>query len=176
VAKEPVRINGEPTFRSLHNIKLMKLQNVGLSRARKDLRFTMHVGHDINQVISEIEKGSAKKSNVFATGFEQGDRTTVGCSHKGKIWEMNSSPINYWVEWCKNISKKLNDKTIDPSDLLKNVMRAEKIEQKWPDGLFYSDWPESIAIENEQKYLLFFKERGSTFLILFWASQIMMMT
>lgn len=157
VAKDPVRINGEPTFRSLHNIKLMKLQNVGLSRARKDLRFTMHVGHDINQVISEIEKGSAKKSNVFATGFEQGDRTTVGCSHKGKIWEMNSSPINYWVEWCKNISKKLNDKTIDPSDLLKNVMRAEKIEQKWPNGLFYSDWPESIAIENEQKRSLIFQ-------------------
>ncbi|HBZ8223096.1 TPA: DEAD/DEAH box helicase family protein [Escherichia coli] len=157
IAKDAVRINGEPTFRSLHNIKLMKLQNVGLSRARKDLRFTMHVGHDINQVISDIEKGNAKKSNIFATGFELGERTTVGCSHKGKIWEMNSSPINYWIKWCKRISTKLNDQSINPSDVLKNVMRAEKIENKWPTGLFYCDWPDAIAIETEQKISLIFK-------------------
>tara|TARA_Y100000780_G_C13680807_1_gene415975 strand:- start:172 stop:2679 length:2508 start_codon:yes stop_codon:yes gene_type:complete len=164
VAKGARRINGEPTFRTLHDIKLMKLQNVGLSRARKDLRFTMHVGRDINQVISDIEKGNATKSNIFATGFEDGERTTVGCSHKGKIWEMNSSPINYWVEWCKRMSVKLNDNTIDPSDVLKNVMRAEQIKDGWPEGLFYADWPESIAIENEQRVLLYFQ--GETFNLL----------
>lgn len=164
VARSPRRINGEPTFRTLHDIKLMKLQNVGLSRARKDLRFTMHVGRDINQVISDIEKGNATKSNIFATGFEGGERTTVGCSHKGKIWEMNSSPINYWVEWCKRMSVKLNDKTIDPADVLKNVMRVEKIKNVWPEGLFFADWPESIAIENEQKISLYFQ--GETFNLL----------
>lgn len=164
VAKDPRRINGEPTFRTLHDIKLMKLQNVGLSRARKDLRFTMHVGRDINQVISDIETGNATKSNIFATGFENGKRTTVGCSHKGKIWEMNSSPINYWVEWCKRMSIKLNDNTIDPADVLKNVMRVDQIKGRWPEGLFYADWPVSIAIENEQRISLCFK--GETFNLL----------
>lgn len=156
ITKDAKRINGEPTFRTLHNIKLMKLQNVGLSRMRKDLRFTMHVGRDINTVISEIENGTAKKSNIFATGFELGERTTVGCSHKGKIWEMNSSTILYWIEWCKRASKKLNDATINPSEVLKDVMRAEKIVGRWPRGLFYADWPESIAIENEKKISLYF--------------------
>ncbi|WP_122456429.1 DEAD/DEAH box helicase [Pseudomonas viridiflava] len=164
VAKDSRRINGEPTFRTLHDIKLMKLQNVGLSRARKDLRFTMHVGRDINQVISDIETGNATKSNIFATGFEDGERTTVGCSHKGKIWEMNSSPINYWVDWCKRMSVKLNDNTIDPADVLKNVMRVEQIKDKWPKGLFYADWPLSIAIENEQRISLYFQ--GETFNLL----------
>lgn len=164
VAKDSRRINGEPTFRTLHDIKLMKLQNVGLSRARKDLRFTMHVGRDINQVISDIEKGNATKSNIFATGFEDGERTTVGCSHKGKIWEMNSSPINYWIDWCKRMSVKLNDNTIDPADVLRNVMRVEQINDRWPEGLFYADWPESIAIENEQKISLYFQ--GETFNLL----------
>lgn len=157
IAKDARRINGEPTFRTLHDIKLMKLQNVGLSRARKDLRFTMHVGRDINTVISEIEKGAAKKSNIFATGFELGERTTVGCSHKGKIWEMNSSTIIYWIEWCKRASKKLNDASINPADVLKDVMRAERIEGGWTKGLFFADWPESIAIENEQKIGLYFE-------------------
>lgn len=164
VAKDSRRINGEPTFRTLHDIKLIKLQNVGLSRARKDLRFTMHVGRDINQVISDIEKGNATKSNIFATGFDDGKRTTMGCSHKGKIWEMNSSPINYWVEWCKRMSVKLNDNTIDPGDVLKNVMRVEQIKSRWPEGLFYADWPESIAIENEQRISLYFQ--GETFNLL----------
>lgn len=164
VAKDSRRINGEPAFRTLHDIKLMKLQNVGLSRSRKDLRFTMHVGRDINQVISDIEKGNATKSNIFATGFEDGEKITVGCSHKGKIWEMNSSPINYWVEWCKRMSVKLNDNTINPADVLKNVMRVEQIKGKWPDGLFYADWPESIAIESEQRISLFFQ--GESFNLL----------
>lgn len=164
VAKDSRCINGEPVFRTLHDIKLMKLQNVGLSRARKDLRFTMHVGRDINQVISDIEKGNATKSNIFATGFEDGERTTVGCSHKGKIWEMNSSPINYWVEWCKRMAVKLNDNTIDPADILKNVMRADQIKDRWPEGLFYADWPVSIAIENEQRISLYFQ--GETFNLL----------
>jgi superfamily II DNA or RNA helicase len=156
VAKEYRRINGEPAFRTLHGIKLMKLQNVGLSRARKDLRFTMHVGRDINQVISDIEKGNATKANIFATGFENGERATVGCSHKGKIWEMNSAPINYWV--------KVNDSTIDPADVLKNVMRADQIKDRWPEGLFYADWPVSIAIENEQRITLYFQ--GESFNLL----------
>lgn len=88
----------------------------------------------------------------------------MGCSHKGKIWEMNSSAINYWVEWCRHISVKLNDATIDPGDVLKNVMRAEKIVDAWPRGLFYADWPESIAIENEQKIALYFQ--GESFNLL----------
>lgn len=153
ISKDARRISGEPTFRTLHGIKLMKLQNVGLSRMRKDLRFTMHVGRDINTVIGEIENGTARKSNIFATGYEDGQRTTVGCSHKGKIWEMNSSSINDWIEWCKRASQKLNDATINPSEVLKDVLRSENIEA-WPEGLFYADWPTSILIENEQKISL----------------------
>jgi superfamily II DNA or RNA helicase len=157
IAKDARRISGEPAFRTLHGIKLMKLQNVGLSRARKDLRFTMHVGRDINAIITEIENGTAKKSNIFATGFEDGKRTTVGCSHKGKIWEMNSESIIYWIEWCKRASLKLNDASIKSSNVLKDVMRSDKIEDRWPQGLFYADWPVSIAIENEQKISLLYK-------------------
>lgn len=151
ISKDAVKIMGEPTFRTLHDINFIKLQNVGLSRARKDLRFTMHVGRDINNVISEIESGTARKSNIFATGFESGEKTTVGCSHKGKIWEMNSSSVDYWVQWCKRAALKLNDPNINLSDTLQHVMRSEKIIDVWPPGLFYADWPEAISIESEQK-------------------------
>lgn len=44
--------------------------------------------------------------------------------------------------------------TINPSEVLKDVIRSEKIEAAWPARLFYADWPASILIENEQKISL----------------------
>ncbi|UWF51824.1 DEAD/DEAH box helicase family protein [Pseudomonas sp. N3-W] len=151
VSSASTKIAGEKTFRTLHNITFLKLQNVGLSRAQKDVRFTMHVGRDINAIMSELENGTAVKSNIFATGFEDGDKTTAGCSHKGKIWEMNSESIDYWVRWCDQAAVKLNDANIDPQNILNNVMRSEQIREAWPTGLFYADWPDSIGIETEAK-------------------------
>ncbi|MDH2422048.1 DEAD/DEAH box helicase [Cobetia amphilecti] len=148
------KVNNEPIFRSLSEIELIKFQNVGLSRIRRDLRFTMHVGRDVNGVITEMENGTAKRSNIFTSGFESGEKVTLGCSAKGKVWEMNSSSINGWISWCKKISRKINDSSINMDDILKNVIRTNKIEGKWPAGLFYADWPESIAIENENRITL----------------------
>lgn len=151
IASNSKRISGEPTFRVLHDVNFIKLQNVGLSRAHQDVRFTMHVGRDINAVMNALENGTAVKSNIFATGFESGMKTSAGCSHKGKLWEMNTDSIDYWVRWCERTSSKINNQNIDVKDILDNVMLAEKISEKWPKGLFYADWPEEMLIENEIK-------------------------
>ncbi|HDR9122701.1 TPA: DEAD/DEAH box helicase family protein [Burkholderia vietnamiensis] len=148
------KIAGEKTFRILHNINLLKFQNVGLTRGTRDIRFTMHVGRDINSVMDDLENGTAIKSNIFGIGFEEGSKTTAGCSYKGKLWEMNSETIDYWVKWCDSVSKKINNADIDTRDILNNVIRSEKIERIWPDGLFYADWPESIYIEVEHRVTL----------------------
>ncbi|MED5615790.1 DEAD/DEAH box helicase [Janthinobacterium sp. P210005] len=151
ISRNSAIISGEKTFRTLHDINFLKLQNVGLSRNQKDIRFTMHVGRDINSIIGELENGTAIKSNIFATGFFNGEKATAGCSHKGKIWEMDSGPIDRWVNWCKHVAEKLNDDKIETKNIINNVMRSEQINNSWPTGLFYADWPESISIENEIK-------------------------
>lgn len=151
LAKDFVKIDGERTFRTLHNIDFLRLQNVGLSRSNKDLRFTMHVGRDISAIINDLETGTAIKSNVFAAGYESGEKTTAGCSYKGKFWEMNSESIDYWIQWCNHTGKKLNNPNIDTKDIIKNAMQAELIHEKWPTGIFYADWPDEIAIESERK-------------------------
>ncbi len=154
ISKNAEKISGEKTFRILHNINLLKFQNVGLTRGTRDVRFTMHVGRDINSVMDDLENGTAIKSNIFGIGFERGLKTTAGCSYKGKLWEMNSETIDYWVKWCDSVSNKINDSNINTKDILNNVIRSEKIENRWPDGLFYADWPESIYIESEHKVTL----------------------
>ncbi|WP_176026253.1 DEAD/DEAH box helicase [Robbsia andropogonis] len=154
VCQKSERIAGEKTFRILHDINLLKFQNVGLTRGTRDVRFTMHVGRDINAVMDDLENGTAIKSNIFGIGFEKGNKKTAGCSYKGKLWEMNSESIDYWVRWCDSVSSKINNSNINTKDILRNVIRSERIEGGWPDGLFYADWPDSIYIENERNIML----------------------
>jgi superfamily II DNA or RNA helicase len=154
IAKDSKIIAGEKTFRTLHQIKLLKLQNVGLSRNNKELRFTMHVGRNINAIIGDLENNTAIKSNIFAAGYLDGERTNAGCSHKGKMWEMDSGPLNRWVSWCDKVAEKINDDTIEVKNIINNVMRSELISDSWPTGLFYTDWPDSLLIESEVKIYL----------------------
>ncbi|MBV7546802.1 DEAD/DEAH box helicase family protein [Pseudomonas sp. PDM26] len=151
ITREAVRVVGDKTFRVLHNMNLLKFQNIGLTRGTRDLRFTMHVGRDVTAVLGELEDGTAIKSNIFGIGFENGEKSTAGCSAKGKIWSMHTDSIDEWVKWCDMVSTKINNRNINTRDILEYVVRTEQIEGQWPDGLFYADWSESIYIENERR-------------------------
>lgn len=149
IAPTARRINGDDVFRIMHGIHRLKLQNVGLSRSGRDVRFTMHVGQDVNRVMDEIESGRSIKSNIFGVGYADGRSTTAGCSAKGKLWQMDSGAIDEWVRWCDVVAKKINDPAINTSAILRNVMRAEKVSGSWPDGIFFADWPDALGIETE---------------------------
>lgn len=151
LAPNAARISGEPVFRVLGGLSMLKLQNVGLSRMSDNLRFTMHVGRDINTVIHELEQGTSTKSNIFAVGFDNGVQSTAGCSHKGKIWKMDSGSIHQWVKWSDRIAALLADESINTAHILENVVRSEPIKDKWPEGIFFADWPDEVYIEDESR-------------------------
>jgi superfamily II DNA or RNA helicase len=154
ITRDAVKITGDKTFRVLHNMELLKFQNVGLTRGTRDLRFTMHVGRDVTAVLGDLEDGTAIKSNIFGIGFEDGEKSTAGCSAKGKIWKMDTNSIDEWVRWCELVSKKINNPHINTKDILEHVVRTEQILDQWPQGLFYADWPDTIYIENERRIYL----------------------
>lgn len=143
------RIADDDVFRIMHGINRLKLQNVGLSRGGRDVRFTMHVGQDVNKVMDDLENGRSIKSNIFGVGFADGNNTTAGCSAKGKLWKMDTGAVVDWVRWCDLVATKINNPSIDTSSILNNVMRAQKIEEAWPSGIFFADWPDSIGVETE---------------------------
>lgn len=151
LAPSAARISGEPVFRILGGLSMLKLQNVGLSRMSDNLRFTMHVGRDINTVIHELEQGTSTKSNIFAVGFDNGVQSTAGCSHKGKIWQMDSGSVHQWVKWCERVAGRLVDESINTEHILENVVRSEPIKDKWPGGIFFADWPDEVYIEDESR-------------------------
>ncbi|TDB62251.1 DEAD/DEAH box helicase [Photorhabdus khanii] len=145
IANHPLRVSGDISFRAMHGIKRLKLQNVGLNKNNKDLRFMMFTGTDTKEAIPEIESKRARKSNIFAKGFEDGKAVTIGCSYKGKIWSMSSDSLDKWVEWCNHIGSKINDNNIDTNNILKTAMHSAHI-QTFPLNLsvLSIEWPLSL--------------------------------
>ncbi|MGM7368964.1 DEAD/DEAH box helicase, partial [Acinetobacter baumannii] len=96
IAEDAIQVQGEYIFRALANLKRLKLQNVGLNKNKKGLRYSMHTGTEINDQIPDIEANRATKSNIFGKGYENGQLVSVGCSYKGKIWAMDSNSLDQW--------------------------------------------------------------------------------
>jgi len=155
IAPKAIKLTGDRIFRVLSGIKRLSLQNVGLNQDRKDLRFMMYTGSDTQRAIPELESQRARKSNIFGLGYENGERITIGCSHKGKIWAMDTDSINVWVKWCSNIGTKIMDDTINPNEVLKTSIKSQVL-SKYPDiPLIGIDWPVEILRKNEGKISLY---------------------
>ncbi|OVZ89592.1 hypothetical protein CBW58_16150 [Yersinia frederiksenii] len=142
ITNNPLIISGDKVFRAMYGIKRMKLQNVGLNKADKNLRFMMYTGSDTKEAIPELITKRAIKSNIFSKGFENGNQVTLGCSYKGKIWSMSSDSIHYWINWCDHIGAKILDNSIDTNNILKTAMRSDVI-RYFPSTLaiLSIDWP-----------------------------------
>lgn len=151
IAKDASQIQGEHVFRCLAGLKRLKLQNVGLNKNKKGLRYSMHTGTEINDQIPDIEANRATKSNIFGKGYEEGQLVSVGCSYKGKIWAMDSDSLDKWIAWCKGIGSKILDGSIDTNEVMKTAMQTEELEA-YPDIQPLSiEWPVQLLRKNEAK-------------------------
>tara|TARA_R110002049_G_scaffold179581_2_gene346608 strand:+ start:2331 stop:5363 length:3033 start_codon:yes stop_codon:yes gene_type:complete len=139
-------LNGDQVFRSFGKIERLVLQNAGLNKGRRGpLRYVMYTGIDIESAINDLAQGASYKSNLFGKGYDQGQKVSIGCSYKGRIWSMESASIADWMSWCRHLGQKLNDKNIDPNRILDKVLRTKEITAipnlvpvgiDWPDYLY----------------------------------------
>src|SRR5579862_105703 len=148
------RISGERIFRALGNIRRLTLTNLGLSHAfGKNIRYTMFMGADISEGLSEAERINRRKSNLFGLGYEADEKVTAGCSFKGRVWSHKVAyDLSEWVDWCSHIGKKLLDDTIDTNEVFAHVIKAKSITERpllvpvmvaWPEG--FQDQPEEMV-------------------------------
>lgn len=151
IAKDAIQVKGEYIFRALANLKRLKLQNVGLNKNKKGLRYSMHTGTEINDQIPDIEANRATKSNIFGKGYENGQLVSIGCSYKGKIWAMDSDSLDQWIVWCKGVGTKILDDTINTNDVMKTAMQTEELESFPNIQVLAVEWPIEILRKNESK-------------------------
>jgi hypothetical protein len=147
------RITGMDVFRAMSGIRRLVLNNLGLSHAfGKNIRYTMFMGADIAEGLSESSKQNRRMSNVFGLGFEEDERTTVGCSFKGRLWSHKIAyDLSEFTDWCAHIGGKLLDNSISVDSILANLIKARAIAERPPLAPLMVMWPEGFQHEPEDR-------------------------
>jgi superfamily II DNA or RNA helicase len=138
-------IRGQEVFRTFAGVNRLRLQNVGLTeQLGRNVRYTGRMGADVAAELPDVQRRHARKSVLSGGGFEDGNRTTVGASRKGRIWSHRRVRVDQLAAWCKSIGAKLLDENIDPDEVLKGTLEAKAVTVRPPLMPITVDWPEEV--------------------------------
>ncbi len=148
-------ISGEQVFRCLSGIKRLMLGTIGLKTVLDGpIRFRMFAGIDIGNGISESQKETSLKSNLFGVGYYGNGKMSIGCSYKGRIWSRWVESIDFWMNWCDEIALKLLNESIDTSKIFEGAL-IPIIINKRPDSIPYGiEWPIDMDLINDNSCLI----------------------
>ncbi len=147
VAIDPQLISGETVFKTFAGLQRLILHSVGLTSRSRNVRYQMYAGLDVRNAIDPLLQQDKMKSNVTGVGYENGNRYTVGCSRKGKIWSMAAGSLAQWRTWCDRMGEKLSNANSQANDFLRFTLipsvisllpDSEALLVDWPDQLFES--------------------------------------
>lgn len=150
-------VHAEDIFRCLGNINMLKINNAGLKeQLGKTKSFTMHAGDDIQEALTPTQLLNKIKSNIFATGYDDGEKVSMGCSYKGRVWSMQNGNIVEFIEWCRYVGNKILDSTINIDSILAGAVITKRINTR-PSIMPYSiEWNEDILQRNEEKSFIIY--------------------
>lgn len=140
------QITGEIIFRCLGEIGRLIFQNLGVSKhGRRNLSYAMYTGADVRTALSLTETGGgSRKSNLSGSGWELGKQITIGCSRKGRVWSKKAGTIPEFVDWAKNVGRKIKDESIDTAKIIENVLIPEEIHNLPDLTVLGIEWPYEI--------------------------------
>lgn len=144
-------IKGEQIFKSLHGVTRFLIMNLGLRHLiSKTVQFSMYSGADVGNALTLALRQNRSKSNLFGRGYEGGERVTVGCSQKGRLWSHRIAyDLAKWVKWCHEVGSKLNNPDISTEDIFRNVVIPEVISARPAAVLIAVDWSEEMLHRRE---------------------------
>ena len=88
----PVR--GQQVFRCFHGIRRMIIHNLGLTLPYNQLvRFIMRAGSNVGDALTQRDRKNTYELNMAGGGSDADERTSVGCSRRGKIWSQGGVNI-----------------------------------------------------------------------------------
>jgi len=141
--KDAIRISGERMFRVFHGLHRSLLQNVGLYR-RGNIRFQMLAGVDIGLHVSSAVQSGSSKSNLFASGYDDGRKVNLGASFKGRVWSMSPTSIPDWVAWSKKVVGRIVDDSIPTNTFLQFAMIPTEVTQRPEIAIFTCVPPDAL--------------------------------
>ena len=152
-AVEPVR--GQDVFKTFAGVTRLKLQSVGLSeQIGRNVRYTARMGADVESGVTEVQRRRAVKSVLSGSGYENGERTTVGASRSGRIWSQRRGRIDQLTEWCRAVGRKILDPSINPDQVLQGTLETRAVAERPATMPIAVDWPEEIYTEVEATWTI----------------------
>ena len=153
-------IKGQDVFRTFAGVNRLRLQNVGLTeQLGRNVRYTGRMGADVEPALPDVQLRHARKSVLSGTGYEDGEKTTVGASRKGRIWSHRRDRVDQLAAWCKKIGAKLLNNAIDPDEVLKGTLEAKTVFERPAKMPISVDWPEEIYTAPEVLWLVMVGEQ-----------------
>jgi superfamily II DNA or RNA helicase len=150
-------VNGQQVFRVLAGVNRLRLQNVGLTeQLGRNIRYTGRMGADVEAGLPELQKKRARKAVLYGTGFEGGEKVTVGASRKGRIWSFQKQNVEGLAAWCRTTGAKVLDESIDPDEVLKGTLDAKRLGTRPPSMPVAIDWPEEMYKAPEANWAVVF--------------------
>jgi len=150
-------ISGQRVFRVFAGVGRLQLQNVGLTEhLGRNVRYTGRMGADVESGLTEEQKQRASKSVLAGTGYEGGQKTTVGASRKGRIWSHRRDHLEKFVTWCADVGAALLDERLDPEKILKGTLESRVVGQRPLSVPVGVDWPEEVYTTPENKWQFVF--------------------
>lgn len=149
------QISGMNVFRIFHNVNRLSLFNVGTRRGiGQDVTFQSYYGKGVQDGIRELEQGTLIKNNIFGVGYKEGEKVSLGCSVKGKIWSYQRGNLDELTKWCRDIGEIVSDNSIDPNVVLQHTLAIEKLQQRPNVMPIMIDWNPEMYENIENKYSL----------------------
>jgi hypothetical protein len=126
------RIKGAVVYRTMANINRRVPSNVGLLDAvNRNRRFAMLVGTNVTEAFPTAEAQTKTQTNIFAYGFQNGQRVSVGASLKGRIWSHRAADtLMEWVEWCDVMGGQLVDENINIEDVIAGFIQPKDVVER----------------------------------------------
>ncbi|WP_207425002.1 DEAD/DEAH box helicase [Pedobacter sp. SYSU D00535] len=120
--------NESKIYRCLGNIFQIELFNLGLKSVLDGpISFTMYAGNGIVNGLDELDNKTKSSSNLFGVGYEDGEKISIGCSSKGRVWTKLVKSIPDFCTWCDLLGLKLLDESINTDDIFSFIQKPEVI-------------------------------------------------
>jgi superfamily II DNA or RNA helicase len=151
------RIFGENVYRVMSGIQRLVPVNVGVLDVRnRSRRFSMHVGADVIEGFPVSEAQTKTKTNIFAHGFEDGERVTIGAAvKKGRVWSYRVAPtLKHWVSWCDHVGTKISDEGIDLDEVMRNFIRPKSLDSRPELVAIAAEWSWEILLNTSNETVL----------------------
>lgn len=132
-------------FRAFSGVNRLVMNNVGLEEhLGRQVRYTGRMGSDVEARLGSSARRTAKRSVLAGTGYQEGEKVSVGAAKRGRVWSNLRLRIDTFSEWAHALGKKIDDDSIDSDAVLAGTLKPKQVNEAPQLPAIGVDWPKEI--------------------------------